>query len=148
LFEAQLAIAADADLPVLMHVRKAHDVTISCLRKTSVRGGICHAFNGSLQQAHQYLDMGFKLGFGGMLSFERSHKLHRLAQQLPLEAIVMETDAPDMSGSGHTGQRNSPEYLPDYLQALANLRNETRAEIAAQTTLNAEAVLDFSRNAI
>ncbi len=145
LFEAQLGVAANAALPVLLHVRKSHDAVLSCLRKTTVRGGICHAFNGSLQQAHQYIDLGFKLGFGGMLTFERSHKLHRLAQQLPLEAIVLETDAPDMPGACHHGQRNSPEYLPEYLQALARLRPEDIHKIAAQTTANAEAVLNFSR---
>ncbi len=145
LFDAQLVIAANAALPVLLHVRKSHDTVLACLRKTTVTGGICHAFNGSLQQAHQYIDLGFKLGFGGMLSFERSHKLHRLAQQLPLEAIVLETDAPDMTGAGHHGQRNSPEYLPEYLQALAKLRTEDINKIAAQTTANAEAVLDFPR---
>jgi len=145
LFEAQLVIAANAVLPVLLHVRKAHDTVLACLRKTAVSGGICHAFNGSLQQAYQYIDLGFKLGFGGMLTFERSHKLHRLAQQLPLEAIVLETDAPDMTGASHRGQRNSPEYLPEYLQALAKLRAEDIHKVASQTTANAEAVLDFSR---
>ncbi|MCF6336337.1 MAG: TatD family hydrolase [Gammaproteobacteria bacterium] len=145
LFEEQLVVAANAALPVLLHVRKSHDAVLACLRKTTVTGGICHAFNGSQQQAHQYIDLGFKLGFGGMLSFERSHKLHRLAQQLPLEAIVLETDAPDMTGARHHGQRNSPEYLPEYLQALAKLRAEDINKVAAQTTANAEAVLDFSR---
>jgi len=145
LFEAQLSVAANAALPVLLHVRKSHDATLACLRKTAVNGGICHAFNGSLQQAYQYIDLGFKLGFGGMLTFERSHKLHRLAQQLPLEAIVLETDAPDMTGASHHGQRNSPEYLPEYLQALAKLRAEDIHKVAAQTTANTEAVLDFSR---
>ncbi len=145
LFEAQLTVAANAALPVLLHVRKAHDATLTCLRKTSVNGGICHAFNGSLQQAHHYLDLGFKLGFGGMLTFERSHKLHRLAQQLPLEAIVLETDAPDMTVASHHGQRNSPEYLPECLQALVKLRTENMTAIAAQTTANAETVLNFSR---
>jgi TatD DNase family protein len=145
LFEAQLAVARDAALPVLLHVRKSHDAVLACLRKISVKGGICHAFNGSLQQAQQYLDLGFKLGFGGMLTFERSHNLHRLAQQLPLEAIVLETDAPDMTVSSHHGQRNSPVYLPECLQALASLRSEDVDAVAAQTTANAEAVLNFSR---
>jgi TatD DNase family protein len=145
LFEAQLNIAAGAKLPVLLHARKSHDVVLSCLRKITVCGGICHAFNGSLQQAQQYLDLGFKLGFGGMLTFERSHKLHRLVQQLPLDAIVLETDAPDMTGFKHHGQRNSPEYLPEVLHALANLRDESISHIAAQTTANAQAVLGACR---
>jgi len=147
LFEAQLAIAAEARLPVLLHVRKSHDAILACLRKTPVTGGICHAFNGSLQQAQHYLELGFKLGFGGMLTYERSHKLHRLAQQLSLEAIVLETDAPDMTVASHHGQRNSPEYLPECLRALATLRNEDIHTVAAQTTANAKAVLDFSRQA-
>lgn len=145
LFKAQLTVAANAALPVLMHVRKAHDEVIACLRKITLTGGICHAFNGSLQQAQQYLDLGFKLGFGGMLTYERSHKLHRLAKQLPLDAIVVETDAPDMTGASHHGQRNSPEYLPESLQALAELRDEDLHSVAEQTTANAEAILDFSR---
>jgi len=145
LFEAQLGVAKNTTLPVLLHVRKSHDAVLACLRKTRVTGGICHAFNGSLQQAHQYLELGFKLGFGGMLTFERSHKLHRLAQQLPLEAIVLETDAPDMTVASHQGQRNSPEFLPECLAALASLRNEDIECVAAQTTQNAETVLDFSR---
>ena len=147
LFEAQLGIAAEAALPVLLHVRKSHDAVLACLRKTPVVGGICHAFNGSLQQAQHYLELGFKLGFGGMLTYERSHKLHRLAQQLPFEAIVLETDAPDMTVASHHGQRNSPEFLPECLHALAALRNEDIHTVAAQTTANAKAVLDFSRPA-
>lgn len=148
LFQAQLMVAKNASLPVLLHVRKSHDDVLSLLRKTKVCGGICHAFNGSLQQAQQYIDLGFKLGFGGMLTFDRSHKLHHLAQQLPLEAIVLETDAPDMTGASHHGQRNSPEYLPEYLAALASIRKEDVELVAAQTTANAEFVLDFSRTNI
>ena len=144
LFDAQLAVAAGAALPVLLHVRKSHDAVLASLRKSGVSGGICHAFNGSLQQAQQYLDLGFKLGFGGMLTYEHSHKLHRLAQQLPLDAIVLETDAPDMTGANHHGQRNSPEYLPETLQALARLRDADPHRVAEQTTANAEAVLNFS----
>ncbi len=144
LFEAQLHIARDAGLPVLLHVRKAHDDTLALLRRTRVTGGICHAFNGSLQQARQYMDLGFKLGFGGMLTYERSHKLHRLARELPLEAMMLETDAPDMPPASHHGQRNSPEYLPEVLQALARLREEDADTIAAQTTANAIELLKLT----
>lgn len=142
-FESQLLLAQTYSLPVILHARKCHDVMLSTLRRIRVSGGICHAFNGSLDQAHQYLDLGFKLGFGGMLTFERSHKLHRLAKQLPLDAIVLETDAPDMTGASHHGQRNSPEYLPESLTALASLRNESEEDIAAQTTANAEAIFSI-----
>ncbi|WP_455217576.1 TatD family hydrolase [Kaarinaea lacus] len=142
-FEAQLDLAQKYSLPVVLHVRKSHDAVLATLKRHPVNGGTCHAFNGSLEQAHQYLDMGFKLGFGGMLTYERSHKLHRLAKQLPLEAMVLETDAPDMSGALHHGQRNSPEYLIEVVDALATLRNETREHIAEQTTRNAETVFQL-----
>ncbi len=144
LFEAQLHIARDAGLPVLLHVRKAHDDTLALLRRTRVTGGICHAFNGSQQQARQYIDLGFKLGFGGMLTYDRSHKLHRLARDLPLEALVLETDAPDMPPASHQGRRNSPEYLPEVLRALARLREEDAADITAQTTANAIELLKLT----
>jgi len=144
LFESQLMLAQSANLPVILHVRKAHDVVLSILSRIPVIGGFCHAFNGSMEQAQRYIEMGFKLGFGGMLTYERSHKLHRLAQQLPIESIVLETDAPDMTGSSHHGKRNSPEYLPECLTALARLRNEDMAKIAEQTTANANAVLSLS----
>ncbi|MBK1724479.1 TatD family hydrolase [Thiocystis violacea] len=144
LFEAQLGIAQDAGLPVLLHVRKAHDEVLAALRRIPVCGGIAHAFNGSLQQAAQYLELGFKLGFGGMLTFERSTKLRRLAAQLPMEAIVLETDAPDMTVASHQGERNSPEYLPQVLAALAEIRAVDHAEIAARTTANARAVLGLA----
>jgi TatD DNase family protein len=141
LFEAQLAIAKSAGLPVLLHVRKAHDEVLATLRRIRVKGGIAHAFNGSLQQAQQYLELGFRLGFGGMLTFTRSSRLRRLAAELPGEAIVLETDAPDMTVAAHRGERNSPEYLPDVLQALAEVKGEDPSRLAALTTANARAVL-------
>jgi len=144
LFDAQLALAQRAALPVLLHVRKAHDAVLASLRRTPVVGGICHAFNGSEQQAEQYIELGFKLGFGGVLTYPRSHKLRGLAAGLPLEALVLETDAPDMTVASHHGQRNSPEYLPECLQALAELRDEPIEAIAAQTTRNAEQVLSLN----
>jgi TatD DNase family protein len=143
-FETQLIVARDAGLPVVLHVRKAHDQVLSTLKRIKVRGGFAHAFNGSLQQAEQYVDLGFKLGFGGMLTFERSNKLRGLAKALPLEALVLETDAPDMTVVAHRGERNSPEYLPDCLQALADVRGEDPDVIAAVTTRNAEAVLGLA----
>jgi len=144
LFEAQLALARAANLPVILHVRKAHDAVLSTLRRQHVRGGIAHAFNGSLQQAKQYTDLGFKLGFGGTLTYERSNKIRNLAAELPLSAIVLETDSPDMVVSAHRGERNSPEYLPDCLDALAQARNEDPVAVAEQTTRNACDVLGLS----
>lgn len=144
LFEAQLAIAAAASLAVILHVRKAHAQVIDLLKRFQLNGGIVHAFNGSLDQAGQYMDLGFKLGFGGMLTYERSRKLRRLAKELPLDCMVLETDAPDMSGEICRGQRNSPQYLPHYLAALASIRQESPAHVAEITTNNAVSVLGLN----
>ncbi len=143
LFESQLEVARNMGLPVILHVRKAHDQVIAILKRIPVRGGTVHAFNGSLQQAQQYIDMGFKLGFGGMLTYPRSTKIRRLAADLPIDAIVLETDAPDMTVSAHQGERNSPEYLPDCLQALAEVRDAESVELARQTTRNACSVFSL-----
>lgn len=140
-FEEQLVIAASAKLPVLLHVRKAHDQVLATLKRIRVVGGIAHAFNGSLVQAHNYLDLGFKLGFGGMLTFARSRKLHDLAKNLPADALVLETDAPDLTVASHQGERNSPAYLPECLLALAQTRNEDLSFVADYTTRNAREVL-------
>ncbi len=140
LFEAQLDIARHAALPVLLHVRKAHDAVLKILRRIRVIGGIVHAFNGSLQQARQYMDLGFKFGFGGALTYEHALRLRSLAKNLPLDTIVLETDAPDMVTSQHRGERNSPEYLIECFDALAGIRQEKREEIEAQITKNCHVV--------
>ena len=137
IFEAQLSVAEAFQLPVLVHVRKAHDQVLQSLKRFKLPGGIAHAFNGSMPQAEQYLALGFKFGFGGMLTYERSNKLRRLARELPLESIVLETDAPDMSPAKHHGERNSPEYLPQVALALAQLRGLSAEEVASITTANA-----------
>ena len=144
LFEAQLQIAKNHDLPVILHVRKAHDQVLQLLKKVKVKGGFCHAFNGNLQQANKYIELGFKLGFGGTLTYENAHKIHKLAKELPLDSIVLETDAPDMVVNSHKGQRNSPEYITDCLNSLAKIRNEDVELIAKQTTQNANDVINFS----
>ncbi len=140
-FSTQLDIARGVNLPVVLHIRKAHDQVLSLLRKHPVVGGFAHAFNGSLQQAQQFIDLGFKLGFGGMLTYERSRKIRELARVLPLESIVLETDAPDMTVAAHRGERNSPEYIIDCLNVLAELRDEEPQLIAERTTGNAFEVL-------
>jgi len=144
LLEAQLAIAAAGGLPVLIHARKSHDQVLVTLNRIRVVGGIAHAFNGSLQQAERYIELGFRLGFGGMLTFERSSRLRVLARALPLEAIVLETDAPDLTVAAHRGERNSPEYLPDVLLALAAVRGEDPAYVAERTSANAREVLGLN----
>jgi TatD DNase family protein len=141
LFEDQLSIAAAARLPVLIHARKSHDPVLAALRRIRVPGGIAHAFSGSLQQAYAYIDLGFKLGFGGMLTFDRSTKIRALARALPMDAIVLETDAPDMTVATHRGERNSPAYLPEVLAALAEVRAEDPRALAIATSRNARALL-------
>ncbi len=142
LFEQQLQIAAEFGLPVLLHVRKAHDQVLATLKRMKFpHGGIAHAFSGSRQQAEHYIGLGFKLGFGGMLTYERSSKLRALASELPLESLVLETDAPDMSPATHHGERNSPEYLPQVLFAMAELRGEEPVALAKQLMLNSHQVL-------
>ena len=144
LFEAQLLVAKKHKLPVILHVRKAHDQVLQLLKKIKVKGGFCHAFNGALQQAEKYIELGFKLGFGGTLTYENSTKIHQMVKELPLESMVLETDAPDMVVESHRGERNSPEYIVEALTALAKLRNEGVEFIASQTTTNANAVMNFS----
>ena len=144
LFEQQLLVAKKHDLPVILHVRKAHDQVLQLLSKIKVKGGFCHAFNGSMQQAEKYIKLGFKLGFGGTLTYENSTKIQALAKALPLSAIVLETDAPDMVVESHRGQRNSPEYITESLAALAKVRGEDISVIAEQTSNNANVVIDFS----
>ena len=140
LFEAQLVIAKNARLPVIIHARKSHDEVIKLLRKHHISGGSIHAFSGSLQQGMHYYEMGFKLGFGGMLTFERSRKLRQLAHELPAEALLLETDSPDMTVASHRGERNSPQYLPQVLAALAVARDESVEDVAHYTTNNARAI--------
>ena len=143
LFEAQLVIAKNARLPVIIHARKSHDEVIKLLRKHHISGGSIHAFSGSLQQGMHYYEMGFKLGFGGMLTFERSRKLRQLAHDLPAEALLLETDAPDMTVASHRGERNSPQYLPQVLAALAGARDESTEAVACCTTNNARAAFNL-----
>ena len=141
LCEAQLVIAREAGLPVILHVRKAHEEMLGLLQRIRPPGGIAHAFNGSLQQAARYRDLGFRLGFGGTLTFDNARHIHELARELPLADIVLETDAPDMSPAAHRGERNSPEYLPEILAALARVRGADPEMLATATTANAREVL-------
>ena len=137
LFEQQLQLAQDVQLPVIIHARKAHDPILHTLKHFRLTGGTIHAFNGSLQQAERYLEHGFRLGFGGTLTYPQSRRIRHLAASLPLSAIVLETDAPDMTVGQHRGERNSPEYLPLCAAALAQVRDMDIAEIARITTANA-----------
>ncbi|MES2130128.1 MAG: TatD family hydrolase [Pseudomonadota bacterium] len=137
----QLRIARDAGLPVLTHVRRSQDQVLKHARQIPPQGGIAHAFNGSAQQAQAFIDIGFKLGFGGAMTFTRALQIRRLAATLPLESIVLETDAPDISPAWLHPGRNGPEQLPAIGAVLAELRGMAPAAVAAQTALNAAAVM-------
>ena len=140
-FREQLKIARDFELPVLMHVRRSQDVVLKHARQIRPAGGVAHAFNGSFQQAQGYIDLGFKLGFGGAMTFTRALQIRRMAAELPLEAIVLETDAPDISPSWIHPGRNSPDQIPRIGAVLAELRGISLEEVASATTANAHAAL-------
>jgi len=136
-FTEQLKIASDFDLPVILHVRRAIDDVLKHLRRYPVRGGIAHAFNGSLQQAEIFVDMGFKLGFGGAMTYTRALKIRALAQVVGLEAIVLETDAPDIPPEWlGTQGRNSPKELLKIAEILAQLRGVHVTQIIENTSKN------------
>jgi len=137
----QLRIARDFELPVLTHVRRSQDQVLKHIRQLRPNGGIAHAFNGSFQQAQNFIDLGFHLGFGGAMTFTRALQIRRLAVQLPLDAIVLETDAPDIAPSWVHPGRNSPEQLPAIGQALADLRGLDAAQVRAATMRNALAAI-------
>jgi len=141
-FSAQLKLAQEFNLPVLLHIRKAQDTILKHLRRTPVRGGIAHAFNGSPQQAAEFIKLGFKLGFGGAMTYPRATRLRELAATLPLDSIVLETDSPDIPPAFlQRGQPNRPGYLPRIAETLAELRHLPVEEIARITSVNAVAVL-------
>ena len=147
-YRQQLQLARRFDLPVILHVRRSADQLLKGLREVPVQGGIAHAFNGSLQQARAFIALGFKLGFGGALTYERALQLRRLATELPLEALVLETDAPDMPphwlyrtaaerAAGQPQGRNAPAELPRIAQVLAGLRGLPLEALARQIQANA-----------
>ncbi len=146
-FSAQLALAAEFELPVLLHVRRAVDTVLKHLRRRPGRGGIAHAFNGSEQQAEAFIALGFRLGFGGAVTFDRALKIRRVGQTVPIDAIVMETDGPDIApqwlyrtaGARAAGaaMRNESAELARIGAELATLRGVTAAELAAATSANA-----------
>lgn len=140
-FEAQLKLAREFGLPVLLHVRRAQDLILKSLRRIEVPGGIAHAFNGSRQQADIFIGLGFKLGFGGAMTYGGSTRIRGLAAGLPLSALVLETDAPDIPPAWAAGQRNEPANLARYAAELAALRDITVEEVIAATGANACAAL-------
>jgi TatD DNase family protein len=150
-YSAQLKLARDAGLPVILHVRRSADALLKALRRIQVPGGIAHAFNGSHQQAGQFIAMGFRLGFGGAMTFERARQIRELAATLPAQALALETDAPDIppqwlyrtaaERAAGASSRNEPAELPRIGAVLAELRGWSLEEAAAVTVANTRAAL-------
>lgn len=140
-YKAQLKLAREFDLPVILHVRHAQDTVIKYLRQFSIQNGIAHAFNGSFSQADAYIKQGMKLGFGGMMTFDTANQIRRLARELPIESIVLETDAPDIPPNWAYRQNNYSYYLPRIAQVLADLRGINISDLAVQIQSNTVAAL-------
>lgn len=137
LFEAQLQMAADFNLPALIHVRRSHAAVIATLKHFKLkRAGIIHAFAGSREEAREYIRLGFKLGLGGAATWPQALRMHRVLAELPLESVVLETDSPDMAPAMFPGQRNSPAHLPAICAALAQWMAITPQQLATASTAN------------
>jgi TatD DNase family protein len=137
IFIQQLQIANDFSLPVILHHRRSHNDLIKVLKQQGFKwGGIIHAFSGSLHEAHTYIELGFKLGVGGVITYPRARKTREVVSQLPLDALVLETDAPDMPPMGLQGLRNSPQNLILILNELSLLRQQSTEDIIKQCRHN------------
>ncbi len=144
LFEAQLQLAADFQLPALLHVRRSHAAVIATLKRFRLkRAGIIHAFAGSQEEAREYLKLGFKLGLGGAATWPQALRMHKVIAGLPLESVVLETDSPDMAPAMYPGQRNSPAHLPAICTALAQIMAISPERLAAASTANACALFNW-----
>lgn len=136
-FVRQLQLARDRALPVIVHARGALEEVLLTLRRMPGLRGVVHSFSGSEQQARQLWRMGFHLGIGGPVTHDRAQRLRRIVAQMPLEFLLLESDAPDQPDAGHRGQRNEPARIIEVLRCVAMLRGASTAEIASATTLNA-----------
>lgn len=137
-FQRQLELARGFDLPVVLHARRAVDEVIATLRRVGGLRGVVHSWSGSEEQARQLFGLGFHLGIGGPVTFERAQRLRRTVATMPLEWLLLETDAPDQPDASHRGERNEPARLPNVLAVVAELRRQDPADIAAATCANAE----------
>ena len=137
-FEAQLRLARDFDLPVIVHGRRAFDAVIAALRRVGGLRGVVHSFAGSLEQAQQLWKLGFHIGIGGPVTYPRAHRLRSIVAAMPLEFLLLETDSPDQPLQGHQGARNEPAMLRDVCATVAALRKDVPERIAAATSENCE----------
>ena len=142
-FGGQLRLARDFDLPVIVHARRAVEAVIAAIRRIGRLRGVVHSFAGSQEQARQLWDAGFMIGLGGPVTYDRANRLRRLATTMPLDYLLLETDAPDQPDSSHRGQRNEPANLVLVAQAIAALRGAELEDIAAATTANARRLFNL-----
>lgn len=144
IFDSQLQMAAEFDLPALLHVRRSHADTIATLKRFKLkRSGIVHAFAGSREEAREYIKLGFKLGLGGAATWPQALRMHRVIAELPLDSVVLETDSPDMAPAMYPGVRNSPEHLPQICDALAKLMDISPERLARASTDNANEIFGW-----
>lgn len=136
-FSRQLHLAREHDLPVIVHARSALEEVSLTLRREGDLRGVIHSFSGSQQQAQRLWDMGFLLGIGGPVTYERAQRLRRIVANMPIEFLLLESDAPDQPDAAHRGKRNEPARVAHILRCVARLRGAPEADIAAATTANA-----------
>ncbi|MES9854374.1 MAG: TatD family hydrolase [Candidatus Thiodiazotropha sp. L084R] len=142
-FEAQLQLAQEYDLPVIIHARRSVEEVINTLKNFPGLRGMLHSYSGSEQQARKLIDMGFYLSFGGPVTYQRAKRLRHLVASLPLENLLIETDSPDQPDSHHRGQRNEPAYLPIILDLFSQLRKQSAQQIALQTRRNTQTLFQL-----
>lgn len=142
-FSDQLQLAKNHQLPVIIHVRRAMDQTISLLRKFAPLTGVIHSFAGSQQQAEQLIDLGFKLGIGATVGFERAKKLRSVVAKVPDYGLLIESDAPDQPGANHRGERNEPAFIIEQLATIAALRDVSENELALTLLQNTNNLFGF-----
>ncbi|RZA17827.1 MAG: TatD family deoxyribonuclease [Lysobacteraceae bacterium] len=145
-FDAQLELAREFDLPVIVHARRAVEAVIASIRRVGGLRGVVHSFPGSAEQAAQLHKLGFLLGIGGPVTYERANRLRGIVATMPLEQLLLETDAPDQPDANHRGQRNEPAHLANVLAVVAQLRRMPPEDVAAATTANAERLLGFTHH--
>lgn len=143
-FDAQLRLAHEFDLPLIVHARRAVDAVIASIRRVGGLRGVVHSFSGSAEQAAQLHKLGFLLGIGGPVTYERANRLRGLVATMPLEQLLLETDAPDQPDANHRGERNEPAYLTKVLEVVAELRGMPREVVASTTSANAERLFGLS----
>jgi TatD DNase family protein len=138
LLRAHFELAHRFDLPLVLHARRAFEAVILELRRFgNPLRGVVHSFSGSIEQARQLWTLGFSVGIGGPATYPRAKRLRRTVAELPIECLLLETDAPDQPGAGHRGRRNEPAFLTEVLECVASLRSEMMSTIANATTANA-----------